>query len=417
MTDPVDQSAQNGDPIDAQFEPAPPSADHVVLPDTPRKGPGWIALIATGVLASLVGAGIGSQFGPVLGSDAAPSATGNNEEQTALIDTLSDDQKKLGSRIAALQADLERAENRLADQITDLAAPADSTDTEDLSGTLAALSARVDLLSSVSGNTETGEDLGPISARMLAFEQALANIQTAQTRRGEALANLTERLETVQAGEGTDPAALTGLHEDISAMKVQLAEVAAASAENTAPSNGNAALAMLSLEAASERGDPFTDVMPALEAANADAGLLEDLRPIAPLGAPTLDKLENMFYGGLLSARALSQDGDRSDELSDEGQEPDGWGWVRRTFGDSVKITRSGESASEASPNEALERVANNVGSALGNGNLTGAMAELDALEGDERDAFAVWIEAADRRVKLDNTLIALRASLLEQER
>ena len=436
MTDPVDQSGQNGDPIDAQFEPAPPSPDHVVIPDTPRKGPGWLALIVTGILASLVGAAAGAQFGSVLGSNAAPSATGS-DDQAALIDTLSDDQKKLGSRIAALQADLESAESRLADQITDLAAqpaqaPAPSSaQTEDLSDTLAALSARVDLLSAVSGETETGEDLGPLSARMLAFEQALANVQTAQTNRGEALAGLSKRIEAAETtlaetAVGIDPTELVGLHEDISSLKTELAEAVSDSAERQrvaaliaraeereaaartrSSSSANAALAMLSLQTASERGTPFTDVIPVLEAASADAALLADLRAIAPTGAPTLAQLQTMFEDNLSVARTLTGEGTSTQAARDD----DGWGWVRRTFGDSVKITRSGSGGDDA-----LEDTAALAAEHLASGNIAAALAETDSLTDAERASFAQWRTAANHRQTLDAAIAALQTRLLEQE-
>jgi len=172
---------------------------------------------------------------------------------------------------------------------------------------------------------------------------------------------------------------------------------------------------MLSLEAASDQGIPFADVLPILTEAKADAGVLAELRSIAPTGAPTLDRLKNTFYGGLLSARAL-QNGE-TDTSSDTAPADDGWGWVRRTFGDSVKITRSDSSGSEGRGTDALEEVAERAGDALLSGNLTGAIAMLDDLDEAEHEAFAPWLEGADRRLRLDAALIALRASLLEQER
>lgn len=438
MTDPVDQSPQDGDAIDAQFEPAPPSADHVVTPKPQRKGPGWTALIVTGVLASLVGGTVGagmSLFGGAQGPNADPSSD-LVQQQAAQIAALEDDQNKLGSSLAALKADLQKAESELATQIARATEQQATTETGSNDDALAALTARVDLLSTLPEGAD-GVDTGPLSARLLAFEQALADVQSGQANRADALAALSQRLVAAEAaaaqtGEGVDPDQLVSLYEDISTLKDQLAdtvsstaereqlaaliaraeqrEAASQTAQSSNQTSGKAALAMLSLEAASARGVAFPDIIPALEVANVDAGLLEDLRPIAGEGAPTLDKLQNMFHGHLVSAQAAAGEGDGADAP----EEDDGWGWVRRTFGDSVKITRTEDPASDGSA--ALEDTANRAGDALGIGNITGAIAELEALDGAEGEAFAPWIDAANRRVKLDAALIALRASMLKQE-
>lgn len=441
MTDPVDRPGQSDDAIDAQFEPAPPSADHVVMPEKQRKGPGWIALIATGLVASALGGGFGASFGS--GAKAVGPASGSAsdlvEQQAGLIAALEADQSKLESRLAALGADLEQAETRLTAEITRAAEQAGNGQDEDVGDDLAALAARVDLLSALPEGAE-GEDTSILSNRLVAFEQALADLQAGQGNRAEALASLSTRVEAAeatltQAGERIDQSQLVSLHEEISTLKSQLGEAVSDTAEREkltdlisraeerdaasrivsrqSQSSGNAALALLSLEAASERGVPFPEVMRALDAANADAGILEDLRPIAQTGAPTADKLGDLLYRGLLTARAQ--------EIGSTGEEgapaEDGWGWVRRTFGDSVKITRSGDESSDGYGSDSLEKTANLAGEALGVGNVSGAIAELGTLEEADRAPFTPWIEAAERRVRLDAALIALRASMLEQGR
>jgi len=437
MTDMDDAAGPDGDPIDAQFEPAPPSADHVVTPEKTPSRPGWKSLIGTGILATILGAGIGAGLdrssNGSSGSDRASLDVSHYEAQIVALET---EQKKLGSRLAALGADLEQAETRLAEEISEAAqsTPAPEPDT-DMTDALASLSARVDLLSALPEGE--GEDTGALSARLLAFEQSLANLQAGQGTRAEALAALTARLATLEATQseaGTDSAELVSLYEDVAALKAQLAEAVSdtsgldelsakitrleardATAQSVLAgtrSSGQAALALLSLEAASDRGVPFPEIIPALENAGSDAGLLVELRAIAPFGAPTRDKLQNMLYGGLLGARALSDQGREADSAEAD----DGWGWVRRTFGDSVKITRS-DAPAETSDNQALEDIANEAGSLLANGNIQAAITRINSLPEAERNAFTDWREAADRRIRLDEALIALRASMLEQER
>ena len=431
MADPVDRSGQGDDAIDAQFEPAPPSADHVVTPAKSGKGPGWIALIVTGIVASALGGGIGASFDSVGSSGDLPTSD--------VIAQLQEDQDKLGSRIVALGTDLEGTQNTLAAEIASIAEQAEAQPDKGFADELSALQARMDLLSALPQGAD-GEDTGPLSQRLTVFEQALADLQAGQANRAEALAVLSDRLQVAEAalseaGEGIDQTQLVSLHQDISVLKSQLAEAVSDTAErdklagliaraeerdaaaqtiqDADRASGGAALALVSLEAASERGVPFSEVMRALDAANADAGILADLRPIARTGAPTLGELEDLFARGLTSARVQGGAGDGADGAPTD----DGWGWVRRTFGDSVKITRSEDDGAAVSSNDALEKAAALAGDALGAGNISGAIAELDGLDQAEREAFAPWLEAADKRVRLDAAMIALRASMLEQER
>ena len=437
MTDVDDASGPDTDPIDAQFEPAPPSPDHVVTPEKTPNRPGWVSLIATGVLATILGAGVGAGLsGSSTDGSGGATTPVDADQYEAQIAALEADQKKLGSRLAALSADLEQAETRLSEEISETVARApEASENTDFADDLASLSARIDLLSALP--TGEGEDTSALSSRLVAFERSLANLQTGQTTRAEALAALTTRLtalETAQGEDAADSAELVRLHEDVSALKAQLADTISGNAERDTlaerldqletlqaasrsalidnQSSGNAALALVSLDAASDRGVPFAEIMPALENAGADAGLLVDLRAIAPTGAPTLARLQDMLYAGLLEARAPTG------EATSTETEPadDGWAWVRRTFGDSVKITRS-DDASATSDNQALEDIANEAGALLANGNIEAAMARIDTLPDAERTAFTDWREAADRRVKLDAALVALRASMLEQER
>ncbi len=426
MTDMDDADGPDTDPIDAQFEPAPPSADHVVTPEKTPRRPGWPALVATGVIATILGAGLGSMIG---GSSSGTSATApaDAHDYEAQIAALEADQNKLGSRLAVLGADLEQAEAHFAE-----ASPPADANTK-FADDLAALAARVDLLSALpEGAGPDGEETSALSARLRSFEQSLANLRSGQSTRAEALAALTTRLtalETATSEDGSvDTSELVSLHEDISALRTELAEAVsgsteriklletrqAASQSNRADnqSSGKAALALLVLESASARGVPFSDIIPALEAAGADAGRLIDLRAIAPTGAPTRAKLQDMLYGGLLAARPQTGEGTSAGETSTD----DGWGWVRRTFGDSVKITRSGAPTTNRS-DQTLEETAKNARALLANGNISAAMAQIDKLDNAEQVAFADWRAAADRRIRLDAALIALRASMLEQGR
>lgn len=55
MTGTTEDTSDAPEPIDADFEPAPPRPDYFDSTDEASRGPGWIALGITGVVASLFG--------------------------------------------------------------------------------------------------------------------------------------------------------------------------------------------------------------------------------------------------------------------------------------------------------------------------------------------------------------------------
>ena len=108
----------DADPIDVDYEPALPKAQFVDEPNIERKGPGWAALGVTGVLAALLGGGIGGLGSSFNGGDSGGGVSlsafeASSRDGVEAREALGADVQKLRQKIAAVEAKIsaERAKS------------------------------------------------------------------------------------------------------------------------------------------------------------------------------------------------------------------------------------------------------------------------------------------------------------------
>ena len=446
MTGDDDQSHPASEPIDADFEPAAPTADYVVAKEDSAKGPGWIALGITGVTATL--------FGGLIAGGLDQAGTGGvyaPESLVSDVQVLAGDQQAVESNLETLRADLASAEARLAREISGAAAA--SGDNE----ALASLTAEIETLNGRLDALQVGEDdlqsVTALVSRIDALERAdedevtsprLANraitalrnrvdeiedvqtqIANRQTIRAEALADLLARVETLEAGGGEAASEdLDALKADVEALKAESeadqarseevdqirsaveelqAEDADANAADTEAQTASRALfALLTIEAAAREGRSFQSAHGQLAELMPGDATVEALAPLAVAGVPTLAVLQSRF--DTAADAALSA-------VGADAAEDDGWNWVRSVFGDDIEVRRSGSS------DDVLQAAFDTAREALDAQDLGAAVEGLEALEGPGADAMGDWLDEARNRLLLDDSLNTLRLSLLGAER
>lgn len=367
-----------GEPIDAQFEPAPEETKASRF----AGGPGWLG---AGVM-SLMAAGLGGIIG--IGANMLlPSGLGDAGEEVAALNSRLD---RLEQSVPDERAALKAGIDALANRIDSLPASSGS-DPVDLSG----IEARLRALESVEiGDTVAPEELAralaalseridtlearpvppDVSARMEALEKEFATFRESvleQTKQGRSLADMLAKVQTEQSD----------------------ARAAAASASSLA----EAALALSAIEAASRRGGPFETDYRALRAALPDSGAVRTLGPLAATGAPTFDELKDQFAVANEAARKAAP-------VEDSGR----WGWINKFFGGAVTVRKA--DGSDADPFALLSRA----GEALEEGDLEGAVAYTARLDGASGAAMSAWTEAAKRRISLETSLEAVRLALAD---
>lgn len=225
-------------------------------------------------------------------------------------------------------------------------------------------------VASVSG----ADDPATLKARIRELEQELAR----------ARATPQPPLESIGRG---DAAALSTRLDRVEAEQTRMRTAAAA------------AMAAAGLADAAQTSRPFEDELAALKRLAPSAADLAALDPIARTGAPTRAALASEFSDvAAHAANALHAPGDRASFLS-------------RTFaaiGGLVTIRRVGDLAGRT-PDAALARAEQRVGE----GDLEGALEQIDHLPPAGRAAVAAWRERAQRRIELDRRIASMRAGAL----
>jgi hypothetical protein len=223
------------------------------------------------------------------------------------------------------------------------------------------------------------------------------------------LSELDARLKEIEArlGESRTPgeaearrAELAEGREEIGALGRRLAEIEAELARERAGSAQTLELflAAQQLREALRVGAPFSHELALLKAAaGADKDVILLIEPIeadAAAGIPALSLLQARFaaVANRIVSAALA---------------PEGSGWVDRTLerlASIVSVRRTGATLEGAS----AEAVAARAEAKLGEGNLAGAVGELEALEGKPLAAASAWLADARKRLAADAALDAL---------
>ena len=375
MSDPsLPPSSRDDDPIDAEFEPAEPTPESKEV--VKRSGPGWIAYFALALIClgvSAFGAGLIPGYAPgsdqisALQSDVNAMQTAR-EAQADEADALTTEIAALKSRADSLQADRTRAVTDirgLRDEIEALRADISSLQRAQIAGLADASDAEEAL--------QETPDLTAIDARVTAVEAALVSQLADYDTALEALKLRLDTLETQAASEALTSSAQTNARTE-------------------------AALALSAIEAAARRGRPFLAAHQRLAAAMPPNQAIGRLAPLATDPIPTLTELSNAFPA--LMKTALDQD------ARDAGT---GSNWMRQVFGDGIQVRRAGETSASDQLKDAE--------AALAAGDLGTAIELIRALDPDLQPVFTDWLNNADKRLMLEQTLEALRLTMIAEER
>ena len=474
MSNETDPPSVDSDPIDADFEPASPKTDFVETPKGAHKGPGWTALGVTGVLAAILGGGVGGMLTGEKGDAYAPQTL---VEDVALM---GEGQLNLEDALTKLATDIKQSETRLKRQIDAAAARSgDEEAVEALAEQLTAINNQleaIDIAKQEAGEVE-GLQLDEVLARIETLEKLdddevasprVANraIKAMQRRvdeleaelatRSDVLRNLEERLAAAeevvtQSGTSADNSgaedalsklaedtednakAIDDLQDELRAIGQDRDDAGATQASDTAQlrrwveelrakdaeyserieetgAGQSTTFSILSIEAAARDGRAFQSAFARLEEAMPGNRSVLKLKPLATKGAPTLAMLQTSFAAVRDEAMAINLPAEETGV-----DEKDGWGWVRSALGDAVTVRRSGAASEED------ETFANMMDAALlelQGGDLEGAIEAVEALEaGPRKDAFDTWLADARGRLALEDSLDELRLTLMNQER
>ncbi len=272
-------------------------------------------------------------------------------------------------------------------------------------------------------------------ARIDALERQLRRVEEQQTEPAEvaevmeAMAAMRERLETATqrldsgseridqlaervdaAGERADSLAdqmdtLTETQRDLAEAQRDVVdpEDLRRAAREVAGRQVAQTLAVSELREALRSATPFeTELEMAQRVVEPDselADLLDELAPYAETGIPTEEQLVARFDPAANDAMARAAE--------DAGH---GWvGGVLRRLTDAVSVRPVGEQ-----PGEATGAVLARAESRLEAGNLQGAIATLEELDGGAREAMEPWLEQARGRLMAEDTLSAVSAQMID---
>jgi hypothetical protein len=251
-----------------------------------------------------------------------------------------------------------------------------------------------------------------LTARLTALEAARGD----QAKTATALQQLTQRIDGLEAKPAAPapPAAdLTPVQQQLAALSKAVADLNATVAgieakpppapPATDPSNTALALVLLQIREAVDVARPFKPEYEALRA------LARNHPDIAAAAAP----LEGPATAGVASRAALV---DRLRQLAPQiataapPTDPGWWGQITGTLRSLVTIRRI-----EGSAQTAEEAAVNNAQRALGSGDLNGAIAALDGLNGPAKTTAEPWLRMARDRLAVEATLRRIEALMTGQ--
>jgi len=291
---------------------------------------------------------------------------------------LNEDESKtetLNTEIAALQA---RADSLSADRTRA------STDLRNIRTEIETLQADISVLqrarvaSLADGNTSPGAsddspDLAALTNRVTAIEDALVTQLSTYETTLESLKTRLNRLETQAASDGLNAANATNVKTE-------------------------AALALSAIEAAARRGRPFLSAQQKLATALPGNEAVTRLAPLASQAVPTLSDLRASFPALVQTAldnSARAEGGSSS--------------WIRGVFGDGIQVRKQGEVTSS----DHLDRAR----TALDAGELAESIEHIRAADSEIQPVFTDWMDNAENRHMLEQTLEALRLTMIAEER
>ena len=363
-------------PIDAEFEPAEPKSSKS---KSKTGGPGWLAiglvggLALTSLIVSAASAGWIPGYKPGANQFASLETQVSNLANTGA--TQQTQAQDLASQVTDLSA---RADSLRADRtrtVTDLRALRDEI--EALQADVSALQrARVASLADTPAEPSTSDsapDLSAVEARLSALEDALVTQLGTYETSLDSLKLRVAELEDKASAEGLTAAA-------------------------TSNSRTEAALALSAIEAAARRGRPFIAAYEKLETAMPGNSAVQNLAPLATKAVPTVSDLKATYPG--LVDRALDLEAQTT---------PGNSGWMRSLFGDGIQVRRA--DAVTARDHLLLAETA------LEAGELSETIEHIGAVDSNLQPVFTDWVQTAQDRHMLEETLEALRLTMIAEER
>jgi hypothetical protein len=225
-----------------------------------------------------------------------------------------------------------------------------------------------------------GIDLSEIDAKILALERQVQTLSTQLANgAGADLAVISEDIKQLKAmGAGQSAATPPEVTQLIAQTKQQLDVVAAAAAQIGDDIAQQAALGRILT--ALDNGNPYASAL-----RDVTLPVPEALSMFAETGVPRLDDLRDAFPQIARTALAVSLRNDMGDHWTDR----------MSNFFKSQTGVRSLAPREGAEPDAVLSRAE----AALGLGDLTAAIAELDALPPSAKEVTAEWIGLAQQRL------------------
>jgi hypothetical protein len=278
----------------------------------------------------------------------------------------------LGPRVPEVKALLDRA---IPDPAGETSAAATARQTE-----TAALDTRLDAIEAIFNTplaqaASAGPEGADVAARVFALQSGLREVET--------------RLGRMPS---TDEVA--ALVAEVQQLQQDLPAVAAEA--RTAAQAATAAFAVAAAGDASRSSGPFEQEFAALQALLPDDPNVQQLAPLARVGAPTRMELRDTFAridNDIIRAAREAQAGAGF------------WGRVQAGLSAWIIIRRSGEGDTPAGVVERAEQ-------RLHADDLAGAIQELNRLSGPAAQVAAPWLADAQRRLAIDTRLASIRTSL-----
>jgi hypothetical protein len=329
----------------------------------------------------------------------------------------------LEERLAKLEATPETPDNRPAIEGLESRLDALETKTPETDDVIALNERMTKLESSLRAMAEAAENDGSVA------DAAAVNQQI-----NEAEKRLDEKIATAVAEARTDTSALDAIKAEIAAIDAKLkaladAELGAGDGAQLGPEvaaldqrlgkiesvlpqiveeldedatetkTATLAIAFANLRAAVEDGRPYEEELATLAALSPGSGDLGPLLDYEDTGIPTLPALKTAF--GKARDTALTEEAPGEDtSLIDR---------LMASAESLVQVRRVDKDAEGTSAGAVLARAAGK----LDNGDLEGAVKEVETLDGAPRDAYADWLDAAKARLAAGQTLQRLQSILL----
>lgn len=363
-------------PIDAEFAPALPKERGE---KATANRPGWAAygLVFFVALASLIIAAASAGFVPGFspGAGEMQSVKSDLEAVQSSASSGASDLQALSGKVDDLDS---RADSLRADRtrtVTEMRAIQSAIET--LQADISALQrARVAALAETPDapdSTENLPDLSAIDARITSLEDALV---TQFGRYETSLEALKLRLDALE-----DQANAEGL---------------------TAATNSNnrteAALALSAIEAAARRGRPFIAAYQQLETAMPTNAAVRSLQAVSAKSVPTLSDLRASFP--ILKERTLDTEAAATSGTSS---------WMRSLFGDGIQV-RQKDAVTTGDYLNLAEH-------SLNAGELSETIEHIRSIDSNLQAVFTDWLQSAEDRHLLEETLEALRLTMIAEER